>query len=225
MIEPGQPPRELNRLDSKNWTPTPEDLQRELADRVVDAGRPGRRPAPARPGRSARDRRRDRPGEARRPTRPWRTNPGLIVLADSRRGLRDFPPLGFKMNAAELARMTRIERRRARGRAAARPPSSPAGPASRSSSRWPSTGSSARCRAGPRARPGPSGPRPDRHRRRRRRRHRQPGRRPGRRGRPPRGHGARHGRRLARDPPARDHRHGVGCPDRRIARPVGSMRT
>ena len=62
------------------------------------------------------------------------------------------------------------------------------------------------------------GPRPDRHRRRRRRRHRQPGGRPGRRGRPPRGHGARHGRRLARDPPARDDRDGLGCPDRRVAR-------
>ena len=29
----------------------------------------------------------------------------MIVLADSRQGLRDFPPMGFKMNAAELARM------------------------------------------------------------------------------------------------------------------------
>jgi bifunctional ADP-heptose synthase (sugar kinase/adenylyltransferase) len=34
-------------------------------------------------------------------------NPGLLVLADSRRGLHDFPPFGFKMNAAELGRMTR----------------------------------------------------------------------------------------------------------------------
>ena len=29
------------------------------------------------------------------------------MLADSRRGLHHFPPLGFKMNAAELGRMTR----------------------------------------------------------------------------------------------------------------------
>ena len=28
--------------------------------------------------------------------------PELLVLADSRRGLEGFPPLGFKMNAAEL---------------------------------------------------------------------------------------------------------------------------
>ena len=36
MIEPGRPPRELNRLDTKNWTPTPDDLQRDLADRVLE---------------------------------------------------------------------------------------------------------------------------------------------------------------------------------------------
>src|SRR5262245_34268544 len=35
VLEPGRPPRELNRLDSKNWTPTPEDLQRDLASRVL----------------------------------------------------------------------------------------------------------------------------------------------------------------------------------------------
>jgi bifunctional ADP-heptose synthase (sugar kinase/adenylyltransferase) len=32
-----------------------------------------------------------------------RIRPRLLVLADSRRGLRSFPPLIFKMNAAELA--------------------------------------------------------------------------------------------------------------------------
>ena len=35
VIEPNRPPRELNRFDSKNWTPTPDDLQRDLADRVL----------------------------------------------------------------------------------------------------------------------------------------------------------------------------------------------
>jgi rfaE bifunctional protein kinase chain/domain len=105
VIEPGRPPRELNRLDSKNWTPTPDDLQRDLAARVlamadrVDAlllldqvdlpetGVVTHRVREA--SRAALDK-----------------NPGLIVLADSRQGLHDFPPLGFKMNAAELARMT-----------------------------------------------------------------------------------------------------------------------
>ena len=37
-----------------------------------------------------------------------RQQDGLVVLADSRRGLREFPPLGFKMNADELARMTGV---------------------------------------------------------------------------------------------------------------------
>jgi bifunctional ADP-heptose synthase (sugar kinase/adenylyltransferase) len=32
--------------------------------------------------------------------------PGLVVLADSRRGLRGFPPVVFKMNAAELSALT-----------------------------------------------------------------------------------------------------------------------
>jgi bifunctional ADP-heptose synthase (sugar kinase/adenylyltransferase) len=32
--------------------------------------------------------------------------PGLLVLADSRRGLRGFPPVVFKMNAAELGALT-----------------------------------------------------------------------------------------------------------------------
>ncbi len=36
VIEAGRPPRELNRLDTKNWTPTPDDLQRDLADRVTE---------------------------------------------------------------------------------------------------------------------------------------------------------------------------------------------
>ena len=37
-------------------------------------------------------------------------NPELLVLADSRRGLRGFPPVVFKMNAAELAALDRRPR-------------------------------------------------------------------------------------------------------------------
>jgi rfaE bifunctional protein kinase chain/domain len=105
VIEPDQPPRELNRLDSKNWTPTPDDLQRDLADRVlamadrVDAlllmdqvDRPETGVVTHRIRDAARA--------------AAEKNPALIVLADSRQGLHDFPPLGFKMNATELARMT-----------------------------------------------------------------------------------------------------------------------
>ena len=105
VIEPGHPPRELNRLDSKNWTPTPDDLRRDLAARVlamadrVDAlllldqvDRPETGVVTRRVSDAA--------------CAALEKNPGLIVLADSRRGLHDFPHLGFKMNADELARMT-----------------------------------------------------------------------------------------------------------------------
>jgi bifunctional ADP-heptose synthase (sugar kinase/adenylyltransferase) len=105
VIEADRPPRELNRLDSKNWSPTPEDLQRELADRVralagrvdvlllldqVDRPETGVVTGPLKQAAHA----------------SQEAFPHLVVLADSRRGLRDFPPVGFKMNADELARTT-----------------------------------------------------------------------------------------------------------------------
>ena len=106
LIEPGLPPRELNRLDTKNWTPTPDDLQYELAKRITELAkrvdvlilldqveRPETGVATHRVSEAVHAALKD--------------NDRLLVLADSRRGLHDFPPLGFKMNAAELGRMTR----------------------------------------------------------------------------------------------------------------------
>ncbi len=102
LVGPGQPPRELERLDSKNWTPTPEPLARQLADAVrsiaqsadalilmdqVDVPETG---AVARRIRDA-------------ALASLRARPNLLALADSRRGLADYPPLAFKMNARELA--------------------------------------------------------------------------------------------------------------------------
>jgi len=101
IVAPGQPPRELNRLDSKNWTPTPSAVEDQLiaalwqhADRIdalaimdqvdlVDTGVLTRRVLEA-------------VGElaARRP--------GLRILADSRRSLRGYPSVSLKMNRAEL---------------------------------------------------------------------------------------------------------------------------
>ena len=104
VLEPGQPPRELNRLDTKNWTPTPDPIQAELAHHVqtlmgrvdavilldqVDVAETG--VATGAVCRAVRE----SLGSGDRP----------VVLADSRRGPGVFPPLGLKMNAAELARM------------------------------------------------------------------------------------------------------------------------
>lgn len=105
VLEAGEPPRELNRLDSKNWTETPEELQRDLASRVaalagrvdamilmdqVDIAETGVVSGPV--------------ADAARAAVVGR--PDLLVLADSRRGVQHFPPLGFKMNAAELAKLS-----------------------------------------------------------------------------------------------------------------------
>jgi rfaE bifunctional protein kinase chain/domain len=102
VIEPGHPPRELSRLDSKNWTETPravaDVLLQSLAtlrpqvdaiilmDQVDNAGT-GVVTA------SLLD--------------AFRSDPNDIpILADSRRGLRGYPPVIFKMNAAELSALT-----------------------------------------------------------------------------------------------------------------------
>ena len=106
LIEAGRPPHELNRLDSKNWTPTPDELQDELAERVTELATrvdvlllldqvelPETGVVTCRVCAAAHA--------------ALKQNRSLLVLADSRRGLHHFPPLGFKMNAAELGRMTR----------------------------------------------------------------------------------------------------------------------
>jgi len=105
VLEPGRPPRELNRLDSKNWSPTPLDLQRDLAARLrdvssrvdalllldqVDLPETG----------VVTDLVKVAVHEA------IQANHDLLVLADSRRGLRNFPDVVLKMNAPELARTT-----------------------------------------------------------------------------------------------------------------------
>jgi bifunctional ADP-heptose synthase (sugar kinase/adenylyltransferase) len=102
VISPGRPPVELNRLDVKNWTPTPSALEARLAmslgeigpkidalivlDQVDEAGT----------GVVTRGLL-DCLGELAS------AHPALPIIADSRRGLRDWPPVSFKMNAAELA--------------------------------------------------------------------------------------------------------------------------
>ena len=103
VLEPGKPPRELNRLDFKNWSRTPASVEKNLAasiaavaskvdgfvvlDQVDEAGT----------GVVTR-------GVLKALMAAQARNPDLFILADSRRGLRGFPPFVWKMNRAELAR-------------------------------------------------------------------------------------------------------------------------
>jgi len=104
MILPSQPPRELNRLDFKNWAPTPPSLQhrlievvRELAPRVDaiivldQADVPQTGVITRRLLRAIRDIKKE--------------HPDLLVMADSRRSLRGYPAVCLKMNRAELSRL------------------------------------------------------------------------------------------------------------------------
>lgn len=104
VMESGKPPRELDRLDSKNWTPTPREVENELINRlhqladradavvlldqadVAETGVVTSRLLEAVANLAA-------------------ARPKLWILADSRRGLNGFPPVCFKMNLAELTAM------------------------------------------------------------------------------------------------------------------------
>lgn len=109
VLEPDKPPVELNRLDSKNWTPTPEGVQRriigallELAPKVdaivlldqVDVPETGVVSAKLLDS----------------ITCVATSRPELLILADSRRGLKGYPPVCFKMNRAELSALTAVDR-------------------------------------------------------------------------------------------------------------------
>ena len=104
VIDPPHPPLELNRLDSKNWTPTPTAIQaqvirslEQLADHIdaiilldqVDLAETGVITTSLlnHVGKLAQQR------------------PALRILGDSRRGLAGWPAVTFKMNAAELANL------------------------------------------------------------------------------------------------------------------------
>ena len=100
------PPVELNRLDSKNWTPTPPGIASLLGATLLGLAKPGAVDAVILLDQV------DLAGTGV-VTRALLTvvrelaqeRPELLILADSRRGLREFPPVTFKMNAAELARL------------------------------------------------------------------------------------------------------------------------
>lgn len=105
LVTRAKMPEELNRLDIKNWTPTPASVQAKIISalrsvtRQVDAiilldqvdlpetGVVTKRVLNAVRG-------------------LCRSHPRLLILADSRRGLRGYPPVQFKMNRAELSALT-----------------------------------------------------------------------------------------------------------------------
>lgn len=107
IITPGKAPVELNRLDFKNWSPTPLALSRQLAraaaevaatvdaiillDQVDLAGTGVVTPEVLQAVKEVAQR-----------------HPERFIIADSRRSLKDFPPLGFKMNQAEFKAMTGV---------------------------------------------------------------------------------------------------------------------
>ena len=105
VLEAGKAPRELNRLDQKNWSETPAAVSVPIVDAIerlegvvdaiivmdqVDVKLTGviTKPVLDTLGRLA------------------QANPRLPMLADSRLGLGHYPALSFKMNAAELERLT-----------------------------------------------------------------------------------------------------------------------
>src|ERR1043166_171148 len=105
VIEVGKPPRELNRLDQKNWTATPDAVVGRLCKAVlalvkhVDA--------------FAILSQVDQPetgvvtlGMLKTIGQIAKEQPEKVIVADSRHGLRGFPPVIFKMNAAELASLS-----------------------------------------------------------------------------------------------------------------------
>ncbi len=104
LCRPNHPPRELNRLDFKNWTPTSSNLEthliaalHQLATMVdaiifleqVDLENTGVITT----------------GLLAEVAALAHAHPNLLMLGDSRRGLAHFPPITFKMNAAELSRL------------------------------------------------------------------------------------------------------------------------
>jgi rfaE bifunctional protein kinase chain/domain len=105
VMEPGRAPRELNRLDSKNWSPTPANLQRLLSESLRDAVACSDalvlmdQVDVADTGVITR-------GFLDSVHSLAAEKPDLLALADSRRGLKGFPPVCLKMNAAELHALT-----------------------------------------------------------------------------------------------------------------------
>ncbi len=105
VLNSGQPPRELNRLDTKNWSPTPAAVETQLIAALeqiasqldalivmdqVDLAETGA----------------VTPRVLEAIGRVALRYPKMRIVGDSRRGLHDWPSITLKMNAAELAKLS-----------------------------------------------------------------------------------------------------------------------
>jgi rfaE bifunctional protein kinase chain/domain len=102
---PGRAPAELSRLDLKNWTPTPADIEGELCSALRDLA-PQLDALIVMDQSVVPDAGIISPAVLTTVQRLSAAHPALLILADSRHGLGKFPPLTFKMNAAEFATLT-----------------------------------------------------------------------------------------------------------------------
>ncbi len=108
VLRPGKPPRELNRLDMKNWTPTPPACAERWSK---PCGRWGQRWMRSSSWtRSISRRPASSPGKSWRRWAPWPRASACRFSRTAANGLRDFPPLTLKMNRAELGRLSRPAR-------------------------------------------------------------------------------------------------------------------
>jgi rfaE bifunctional protein kinase chain/domain len=108
VVESGKAPVELNRLDSKNWTPTPPPVLDQIVRAIESL-------AEVVDGMVLLDQV-DLPETGVICHRVLETvravaekHPRLLTIADSRRSLRNYPPVVFKMNATEFSALTGVK--------------------------------------------------------------------------------------------------------------------
>ena len=102
VMDSDSPPRELNRLDSKNWHLTPKPLQEQLGGAVQDLAKKVDAVIVL-----------DQVNEPETGVvtqNLLRTLNNIrdqtLIIGDSRRGLKDWPDIIYKMNVAELTQLT-----------------------------------------------------------------------------------------------------------------------
>lgn len=102
LCHPGKPPEELNRLDFKNWTATPESVTDIMVDSLLTV-------APEVEAIIVLNQV-DEPGTGVITPRVLnalaevsRKHPEIFIIGDSRRGFTDWPDVAFKMNRPEFA--------------------------------------------------------------------------------------------------------------------------